>query len=158
VEKCDTCGVRRRHPVSLPCRTRVEAFLGAVLGAGLCGAFWNLRATHEPRSRDRLDELGEIGERPREAVHLVDDDHIHAAVPHALELGAPPRRVDALTGALRALRCKAGRLSACRIPLACRTLVRCAGNQGVRAVGSGCSATASSGLPDRAICIARPSR
>src|SRR6202035_5216689 len=47
-------GVRRRHPVFLPCRTRVEALIGAVWGAGLCGAFWNLRAALEPRSRDRV--------------------------------------------------------------------------------------------------------
>ena len=47
-------GVTRRHPVSLPCRTRVEALFGDVSGAGLCGAFWNLRAALEPRCRDRV--------------------------------------------------------------------------------------------------------
>ncbi len=47
-------GVRRRHPVFLPCQTRVEALFGALSGSGLCGAFWNLRASLEPRSRDRV--------------------------------------------------------------------------------------------------------
>ena len=49
-------GVRRRRPVSLPCRTRVEAVFGDVSGAGLCGAFWNLRAVdrdHMPAHRRR---------------------------------------------------------------------------------------------------------
>jgi hypothetical protein len=32
----------------------VRRFLSQFPGAGLCGAFWNLRAALEPRSRDRV--------------------------------------------------------------------------------------------------------
>ena len=43
---------------------------------------------------EQIDELGEIGKRAGEAVHLVDDDHIHAAVPHSLEQKLQGRAVE----------------------------------------------------------------
>jgi hypothetical protein len=31
---------------------------------------------------ERLDQLGEVGKRVRQAINLVDNDHIHPALPH----------------------------------------------------------------------------